>query len=91
MTDLYILMFDTLLSSPEKVSHGREGYFFGENGELTIAEALKPIAEALYALGRVSTPEPVDYSLPDIAKHYGSEVSAPVLPWAHSTEDGWFS
>lgn len=33
VTDLYLRLFDTLLTNPEKVSHGREGYFIGENGE----------------------------------------------------------
>ncbi|KAI0767997.1 NAD-P-binding protein [Trametes elegans] len=72
-TDLQIRIFDTLLSTPEKVSHGRDGYFFAANGEHSTIEVLKVIAETLYALGRISTPEPVPYAKEELGKYLYSE------------------
>ncbi|EIW57263.1 NAD-P-binding protein [Trametes versicolor FP-101664 SS1] len=72
--DMYVLMLDALLNSPEKVSHGREGFFFGENGELVTGEIVKAIAKALFSLGRISSPELVQQSPEELGKLYGSEM-----------------
>ncbi|CDO74491.1 hypothetical protein BN946_scf184979.g46 [Trametes cinnabarina] len=57
VVDLYIRMLDAILSDPEKVSHGRSGYFIAENGGQSARELLQAIAEGLFALRRVATPE----------------------------------
>ena len=31
--DFFIILFNAILSNPEKVGHGRDGYYFGENGD----------------------------------------------------------
>ncbi len=61
---------------PEKVSHGREGYFFGVNDEFSAREGLQPVADALFALKRISSPELAKYSFDDIAKYYTSALPA---------------
>ena len=74
MADLYIRMLDTILEDPGKVSHGREGYFFADNGELSMREVLKAIADALFALGRASTRELVPYGPGEAGQYLVNEV-----------------
>ncbi|KAI9061105.1 NAD-P-binding protein [Trametes sanguinea] len=75
LVDLYVGLLDAILSDPEKVSHGRAGYFIAENGSTTIREVLQSIAEGLFALGRVPTPEVVPYAPGEAAQYFGGEVS----------------
>ncbi|KAI0767998.1 NAD-P-binding protein [Trametes elegans] len=77
--DLQIRLFDALLSDPSKVSHGREGYFFAANGENHAIDALKVIGNTLYALGRISTPEPVPYAPEELSKYLISEELARLI------------
>ncbi|KAH9903077.1 NAD-P-binding protein [Cubamyces lactineus] len=62
VTDFYILLLDAILQDPTKVSHGRNGYFILDNGELETRETLQAVADALFALGRISTRELVPYA-----------------------------
>ncbi|KAI0635602.1 NAD-P-binding protein [Trametes polyzona] len=79
VTDLYLQLFDTLLTTPEKVSHGRDGYFFGANGEASLVDTLKVFAEVLHSEGRIPSPEVVNLSLEEMAKYYGNEFLARVI------------
>lgn len=83
VTDLFIRMLDTILSNPEKVSHGREGYFFGANEEFSGREGVQAVSDALFALGRIPSPEVVKYSLDGIAKYYAS-----ILPPSFGSHGG---
>lgn len=74
VTDMYIRLFDATLNSPEKVSHGREGYFFGANDEFSAREGIVPVADSLFAHGRIASPELVKYSFEDISKYFGSAL-----------------
>jgi hypothetical protein len=65
------VLYSAILSDPERVGHGREGFYFGENGEYTVVDAAKAIGEALYALGKVKTPEPSEYTEADLKKYFG--------------------
>ncbi|OJT03680.1 hypothetical protein TRAPUB_5708 [Trametes pubescens] len=76
VTDIFVRLLDANLNSPEKVSHGREGYFFGVNDEFSAREGLQPVADALFALKRISSPELAKYSFDDIAKYYTSALPA---------------
>ncbi|KAI0366135.1 NAD-P-binding protein [Pilatotrama ljubarskyi] len=67
--DLYIRLLDALLSAPEKVSHGRNGWFFAANGEHSIRELHEAIAEALFSLGRINTKEAIPYTREDLDKY----------------------
>ncbi|OJT06191.1 hypothetical protein TRAPUB_2961, partial [Trametes pubescens] len=74
ITDLFIRVLDTSLSNPEKVSHGRNGYFFGASDEFSGREGVQAVADALFTLGRLSSREVVKYSLDEIAKYYASTL-----------------
>ncbi|KAI0368802.1 NAD-P-binding protein [Pilatotrama ljubarskyi] len=69
--DLFINLLDALLSSPDKVSHGREGYFFAENDEASTAEVLQVLAKILFEMGRIKTAELVPYAEDELAKYFG--------------------
>ncbi|KAI9061106.1 NAD-P-binding protein [Trametes sanguinea] len=79
LVDLYLLMVDAILSKPEKISHGRAGYFIAENGGQTIRELLQSIAEGLFALGRISTPKLVPYAPGEAAQYLVNQFIADVL------------
>jgi hypothetical protein len=50
------------------MGHGREGYYFGENGEYTHHEAAKAVAEALVAKDLGKTSEPTSFTAEEIAQ-----------------------
>ncbi|KAI0661779.1 NAD-P-binding protein [Cubamyces menziesii] len=87
LADLYIRLLDAILEDPEKVSHGREGYFFADNGELSMREVLPSIADSLFALGRVSTRELVPYAPGEAGQYLVNEVLAGFL-FTHSRTKG---
>ncbi|KAI0671416.1 NAD-P-binding protein [Trametes maxima] len=70
----YEVLVDTLLRTPEKVSHGRAGYFFLENGEFVMRELMNAIAEPLFDAGRVRTRELVPFTQEEVPKVFGHEI-----------------
>jgi len=51
-------------------AHGREGYYFGENGEYKLYDVAKEVAKVLHELGKSETDEPKpltedDYKQPE--------------------------
>ena len=77
VADVYIRLFDAVLQDSSKVSHGREGYFFIDNGELSVGELLQSIADALFALGRISTRELIPYAADEAGKFLINDVREP--------------
>ena len=55
VADLYIVLYDAILEG--KAGHGREGFYFGENGHYLFKDVSAKIGEALYDLGKSDTPE----------------------------------
>ncbi|CAL1702836.1 unnamed protein product [Somion occarium] len=72
VVDLYILLFDAVLTNPENVGHGREGYFFVENGEFRWYDLSKAIGEALVEAGLAKSSEPTSFSDEELIKYAGS-------------------
>ncbi|EGN98782.1 hypothetical protein SERLA73DRAFT_181420 [Serpula lacrymans var. lacrymans S7.3] len=56
IASLYIVLYEAILAG--KAGHGREGLYFGENGEHLLYDVSKAVAEALYELGKGRSPEP---------------------------------
>ncbi|KAL7278983.1 hypothetical protein ACG7TL_006815 [Trametes sanguinea] len=77
VADLYIVLFDSAVSNPEKTGHGWEGFYFGENGEHTWYQISRAIGEALVELqvGITDNPEPTPFSREELIKYFGNEVS----------------
>lgn len=59
--ELYYVLFDAIISG-KNPEHGREGYYFIENGEYKLKQVCDAIAKSLYALGKADKDEPVDLS-----------------------------
>lgn len=67
---MYIVLYDAILDG--RAGHGRNGLYFGENGEHTLKDISDQIAQALVDLGVSSpdgrTPTPfdeTDYARPE--------------------------
>ncbi|KAH7928228.1 NAD(P)-binding protein [Leucogyrophana mollusca] len=58
--DLYIVVYDAVLRGT--AGHGREGLYFGENGEHLLYDVQRAIAEALVQLGRGHSPVPTPFT-----------------------------
>ncbi|KAH9929452.1 uncharacterized protein B0H18DRAFT_1117482 [Fomitopsis serialis] len=56
--DMYTVLFDAITTNPQSAGHGWEGYYFGENGEVTWYEIGKAIGQALVHLGLADSAEP---------------------------------
>ncbi|KAK7690529.1 hypothetical protein QCA50_005627 [Cerrena zonata] len=72
IADLYIALYDAIAANPDKVGHGIEGYYYGENGEHTWYSISRAIGEALVGLGVSKDPEPTSFTDDELIKYYGS-------------------
>lgn len=70
VTDLFILIFEAVLSS-KAIGHGREGYYFGENGEHRLYDISKRISENLVELAKMGTAEPTTFTDAECQKYFG--------------------
>ena len=70
VADLYIILYNSIVSNPA-TGHGREGIYFGENGEHTFYDMGKAIGEALMTAGKVDNPEPTTFTKEEIDKYFG--------------------
>ena len=59
VADLYMLILSNAVNSPNKLTYGREGWYFAENGEHTHKDLGVRLGQVLYDLGAVESPEPV--------------------------------
>lgn len=70
VADLYIVLFDYIRLNPSS-GHGREGYYFGENGEHLLYDVSKAIGRALVNLGVSESDEPTTFTKEELGKYYG--------------------
>jgi len=76
LADMYEILFDATLADPN-LAHGREGYYFAENGEYKLHDVAKAYSQALYDLGRGKSPDPTTYSDQEVQQYFGA-------PWLGS-------
>ncbi len=67
-------LFDTIMTKQDTVGHGREGFYFGENGEHTWYSISKEIASVLFQEGISQSDEPTSFSKEELIQYWGSEV-----------------
>ncbi|KAI0073995.1 NAD(P)-binding protein [Panus rudis PR-1116 ss-1] len=77
--DLYILLLDAILSNPDKVDHGRNGYYIAANMELSWYDFSKAIGQAFVDLGIHKDAEPTTFTTEELVKYFGSENDGWVL------------
>jgi nucleoside-diphosphate-sugar epimerase len=70
VADLYINLYDAICSDPD-TGHGRNGYYFGENGEHSMYEVGKAIGEALVSFGKGTNVEPSTFTEEELEKYFG--------------------
>jgi hypothetical protein len=70
VAELYEILLDATLSNPN-LAHGREGYYFAENGEYKLYDVAKAYSQALYDLGKGKSPDPTTYSADEVQKYFG--------------------
>lgn len=75
MADLYIILLDKLLANPQAVAHGRQGYYFAENGEHTWGQLSLAIGIALERVGISKSVEPTTLNEEEVARYGGTLVS----------------
>ncbi|KAK7044261.1 hypothetical protein VNI00_007983 [Paramarasmius palmivorus] len=70
LADLYSILYDTIINSPEKAGHGREGYYFGASGEHRLYDVSRAIGEAFVELGISDNAEPTTFTPEEIDKYF---------------------
>lgn len=70
VADLYIVLLESIWSNPA-TGHGREGIYFGENGEHSLYEIGKAVGEAMVDLGKSEFSEPTTFTKEEINKYFG--------------------
>ena len=76
VADLYIVLYDSIVTNPGTTGHGREGFYFGVNGEHTLYDVGKAIGEALVAIGKIDNPEPTTLTKEELDKYPVSRYSS---------------
>jgi len=69
VADLYLVIFESIMTNPEGTGHGREGIYFGENGEHKLYDVAKTISQALVDLGRGKSTEPSTFTKAELDKY----------------------
>ena len=70
VVEMYQILFDAILSDPN-LPHGREGYYFAENGEYKLYDLAKAYSQALYDLGKGKSPDPTSFTADEVQKYFG--------------------
>lgn len=91
VADLYINLFDALTKNPEKVGHGRDGYYFGITEEHSWYDLSKEIGKVLFELGITKAAEPTTFSREELPKYFGSEVNNSLHAWLSKVSDKLYS
>ena len=74
--NIYIALYNAIREDPDKVPHGREGYYFGENGEHDWKGLSRIVGQALVELGLITNPEPSTFTEDELIKYFGSLVGS---------------
>ncbi|KAL0566872.1 hypothetical protein V5O48_015124 [Marasmius crinis-equi] len=69
LADLYSTLWDSIIKNTE-TGHGRQGYYFGANGEHRLYDVGQAIGEALVALGISKSPEPTTFTQEELKKYF---------------------
>ena len=75
VADFYLVLLDRVLENPDKVPHGREGFYILEVGEHSWYDLGKGVAKAFSDLGLSKSDEPATFTAEEIDKYIGNAVS----------------
>ncbi|KAI0058646.1 NAD-P-binding protein [Artomyces pyxidatus] len=68
--DMFRIVLEAALTDVN-TPHGREGFYFGENGEYRLYDVAKTYTQVLYDLGKSKTPEPTTFTEEETLKYFG--------------------
>lgn len=68
---LYTTIFDAAVKGSSGAGHGREGFYFGANGEHRVGKISEIIAELLYEMKLGESPEPTVFTEEELQKYFG--------------------
>ncbi|KAK7044259.1 hypothetical protein VNI00_007981 [Paramarasmius palmivorus] len=71
LTDLYSVLYDSIVHDPV-TGHGRDGYYFGANGEHSLLDVAKTIGEVLFEVGQLKSREPTSFTKEENEKWFKS-------------------
>ncbi|KAI0649350.1 NAD-P-binding protein [Trametes meyenii] len=74
VSHLYTAILEAALSGAD-VGHGREGFYFAENGEHTLLDIAQTIGAALKDMGRATSAEPSTFTREELDKYFGGSES----------------
>ena len=77
------MLYDAIVRDPETVGHGREGYYFGENGEHSWYSISRAIGEAFVELELGTDPEPTSFTEDELVRYFGSLVCRLIILPVH--------
>ena len=80
------MLIDSILSNPD-TPHGREGFYFGENGEHSMFQVGEAIGKVLVDLRLAKSPEPTTFTKEEIGKYF--RVSRPLATGSNRVIDGF--
>ncbi|KAI0635606.1 NAD-P-binding protein [Trametes polyzona] len=86
--DFYLILFDAALEKREKIPHGREGFYYLENGEHTWYDLCKTIAKELHAKGASKTDEPTTFTDEELTRAVGNLAAANLALGSNSRARG---
>ena len=69
VADLYRVILDAALAG-QQIGHGREGFYFGENGEHTLYQIAEAIGCALQELRLADTATPSTFTKHELDKYF---------------------
>ncbi|EAU83195.2 hypothetical protein CC1G_07877 [Coprinopsis cinerea okayama7 len=72
LADLYMLIFNAARTSPDKIGHGRDGFYIAETCDYRPKEIMRTVGEVLAKLGLVEDAEPNSFTESEVEEHIGS-------------------
>lgn len=75
VADLYVIIFDAALADSTSPAHGREGFYFGENGEHRLYDVGKRIAQVLYDFKKGRSADPTTFTREELRKYFPQGTS----------------
>ena len=74
--DAFAVLYDAIVEGTNPaLGHGREGYYFASNGEVSAYDIGKAIGSVLFKLEKVKSPEPTKFTQEELDKFFGPIVS----------------
>lgn len=70
VVQLYEVLWRNVIGDKDVIGHGKEGYYFGENGEHVLLDLSKTIGAGLKDLGLAESDEPTTFTKAEVDKWF---------------------